>query len=91
MFVPLWLIVVVIALLAVLAGLAFRGGRGGEMIERQRRTTPVPTSNQLAVLASPEVRRALERGKKIEAIKLVRQRTGLGLKEAKDLVERKPG
>ena len=34
-----------------------------------------------------EVRRLLAAGKKIEAIKLVRERTGLGLKEAKDLVE----
>jgi len=31
---------------------------------------------------------ALQLGNKIEAIKLVREETGLGLKEAKDLVER---
>lgn len=30
---------------------------------------------------------ALQRGDKIEAIKVVRERQGLGLKEAKDLVE----
>ena len=36
---------------------------------------------------SPEVAAALARGNKIEAIKLVRQDTGLGLAEAKDLVE----
>lgn len=30
---------------------------------------------------------ALRRGNKIEAIKLLRQKTGLGLKEAKDAVE----
>ena len=40
------------------------------------------------VLADPAVRAALAGGNKIEAIKLVRERTGLGLKEAKDLVER---
>ncbi len=34
-----------------------------------------------------EVRRLLADGKKIEAIKRVREQTGLGLKEAKDLVE----
>lgn len=34
-----------------------------------------------------EVRRALGQGRKIEAIKLVRERTGMGLKEAKDFVE----
>lgn len=35
-----------------------------------------------------EVRRLVDSGKKIVAIKLVRERTGLGLKDAKDLVER---
>lgn len=30
---------------------------------------------------------AIENGKKLEAIKIVREETGLGLKEAKDLVE----
>lgn len=30
---------------------------------------------------------ALQKGRKIEAIKLLRQQTGLGLKEAKDIVE----
>ena len=34
-----------------------------------------------------DVRRLMAVGNKIEAIKLVRQQTGLGLKEAKDLVE----
>jgi len=65
------------------------------MIERQRRATPrlSPTpspisTDQRTVLASSEVRAALAGGNKIEAIKLVRERTGLGLKEAKDLVER---
>jgi large subunit ribosomal protein L7/L12 len=47
-------------------------------------------SDEAAVLAVPEVRTALERGRKIEAIRLVREHTGLGLKEAKDLVERLP-
>ena len=31
---------------------------------------------------------ALEQGRTIEAIKIVRERTGLGLKESKELVER---
>ncbi len=35
-----------------------------------------------------EARRLLHAGKLIEAIKLVRERTGMGLKEAKDYVER---
>lgn len=36
----------------------------------------------------PAAADALRRGNKIEAIRLVRQHNGLGLKEAKDLVER---
>jgi len=35
-----------------------------------------------------QVVRLLHAGKLIEAIKLVRERTGMGLKEAKDYVER---
>jgi hypothetical protein len=35
----------------------------------------------------PEAREMVKNGKKINAIKLVREQTGLGLKEAKDLVE----
>jgi ribosomal protein L7/L12 len=34
-----------------------------------------------------EVRIAIRRGDKIEAIKIVREKTGWGLKEAKDFVE----
>lgn len=36
---------------------------------------------------SPAVIQALEAGRIIDAIKLVRQETGLGLKDAKDLVD----
>ncbi len=34
-----------------------------------------------------EIRRLVAAGKSVDAIKLVRERTGLGLKEAKDLVD----
>ena len=37
-----------------------------------------------------DVARILARGNKIEAIKLAREKYGLGLKEAKDYVERMP-
>jgi hypothetical protein len=36
---------------------------------------------------APEIAQALERGKKIEAIKLYRAASGVGLKEAKEFVE----
>jgi ribosomal protein L7/L12 len=90
MFVPLWLIVLTLVALLVLGGLAFRGRAGGEMVERQRLDRPASNSEQRAALASADVRSALAQGDKIAAIKLVRERTGLGLKEAKDLVEREP-
>ena len=35
----------------------------------------------------PEVLSALQQGKKIEAIRLLREKTGLGLKDAKEAVE----
>lgn len=38
-------------------------------------------------LLPDDVREALEQGNKIEAIKRLRESTGMGLKEAKDLVE----
>lgn len=38
--------------------------------------------------SSDEVRALVAEGKKIEAIKLVRERTGLGLADAKEFVER---
>jgi len=43
---------------------------------------------QRAQQMSDEVRRLAARGQKIEAIKLLREKSGLGLKEAKDLVDR---
>jgi len=43
---------------------------------------------QRAQEMSEEVRKLAASGQKIEAIKLIRERTGLGLKEAKDLVDR---
>ncbi len=36
----------------------------------------------------PEVRAFIQNNRTIDAIKLVRERTGLGLRESKDLVER---
>jgi large subunit ribosomal protein L7/L12 len=43
---------------------------------------------QRAQQMSEEVRRLAARGQKVEAIKLLREKSGLGLKEAKDLVDR---
>ncbi|MBX7540859.1 ribosomal protein L7/L12 [Qipengyuania sp. GH29] len=62
------------------------------MIERQRAAArpvpePVHSRDPAAVLDDADVSAAIAGGRKIEAIKLVRERTGLGLAEAKELVE----
>jgi hypothetical protein len=86
MFVPLWILVPAALLLLVL--LSRLPSRGGDMIDRQRRaTTPVSPEQLATILADPEIRAAIAGGRKIEAIKLVRRRSGLDLKAAKDLVE----
>jgi hypothetical protein len=102
MFVPLWLLVLAGIALAILAAVVvLRAGPGGDMLELQQRDAgrlapgprPAPAlqPDDEAVLAVPEIRLALAGGQKIEAIKLVREHTGLGLKEAKELVERLQG
>ncbi len=48
---------------------------------------PVSTTN-LTSADQAEIQSLLERGRKIEAIKIVRARTNMGLKEAKEYVER---
>jgi len=59
----------------------------------QQPSEPAPSSSS-GTSALPEVdvdvARILARGNKIEAIKLAREKYGLGLKEAKDYVERMP-
>jgi large subunit ribosomal protein L7/L12 len=37
---------------------------------------------------SQEVQKLVAKGRKVEAIKILREKSGLGLKEAKDLVDR---
>ncbi|PRC50481.1 hypothetical protein C6A85_69195 [Mycobacterium sp. ITM-2017-0098] len=49
-------------------------------------TAPVYDSSGPAV--SAEVRQLALEGKKIQAIKVLREQTGLGLKESKDIVDR---
>ena len=61
-------------------------GQSFRALAEQDYTGPV-SSTQRPILP-PKVLEALRSGNKIEAIKLVRERTGLGLKESKDLVER---
>jgi hypothetical protein len=44
---------------------------------------PLPAGSPL----TPEVAAALQRGNMLEAIRILREQTGLGLKEAKDAIE----
>lgn len=48
---------------------------------------PLPTPPPVVVEPSEEVRRLILEGRKIPAIKLYREQTGVGLREAKDTVE----
>ena len=44
--------------------------------------------NPASVGADPDILALVQNGKKIEAIKLYRERTGVGLAEAKDFIDR---
>ena len=58
-----------------------------ETVEAIERNEPLPERKSLDSAFENEIVGLLEGGKKIEAIKLYRERTGVGLKEAKDAVE----
>jgi ribosomal protein L7/L12 len=58
-----------------------------EMVEAIERGEPPPEDKPAAPALQSEIVALLEGRKKIEAIKLYRQRKGVGLKEAKDAVE----
>ena len=92
MFVPLWILVpAALLLLWLLARALGGGGRGGrgDMIERQRRSSPpAPRHGDPHVLGDPAIRDAIAKGRKIEAVRLAREKYGLDLKAAKELVER---
>jgi hypothetical protein len=45
------------------------------------------SAHELPANLPPDVMEALQQGNKIEAIKRLREQTGLGLKEAKDVVD----
>lgn len=67
-----------------------------DILDRYRRGEPVSFAEPAHSAAAPEgalpreVEEAMRQGRKIEAIRLLRARTGLGLAEAKAAVERLP-
>ena len=94
MYVPVPVLAVIAFAFLVLLALAFRR-RGAErdLIAPPRPGTSAPWPKPEGTGALPpgveaEVRALNAAGRKIEAIKRVRAATGLGLAEAKDLVER---
>ena len=61
--------------------------RGGSALPFHTRMPPGADAGPLDAQGRHEVETLLDQGKGIEAIKRVRELTGLGLKEAKDLVD----
>ena len=80
MYIPIPIVIAAVALILLLLLVRGRGGR------RDLLTPPVPI--RLSSAVEDEARALVMGGDKIAAIRLVRKHSGLGLKEAKDLVER---
>jgi len=73
-----------------LSASAVAGGPGGGPVDGIPYGTPQPSLGALPAEGGPwlaEVRALAASDQKIQAIKLYRERTGVGLKEAKDAVE----
>lgn len=94
-------VVAAVGLACFLAGLfvgSRRRGQDGRMIVQQSPLAPdapdaAPQSRRIApgsvnLQLGRDLEQLLSAGRKIEAIKLVRERTGLGLRDSKDAVER---
>jgi ribosomal protein L7/L12 len=83
-------IAVAVGLLVVAAGIVLvlrRRERGTELIVTHAASPPHRQGRLDETTLEREVVALLERRQKIHAIKLVREQTGIGLKEAKDAVE----
>ena len=93
MFVPLPLLILAGFVFVVLLVMAMRPrGRSDDLMAAPRARVPrvaVQTGRKLELSSETrvEVERLLANGQVINAIKLVREATGSGLKEAKDMVD----
>jgi len=83
MFIPVPFLVALGLLIVILAALAV--SRPPRRDDLMRPPATAPSALDGATLA--QLRDMVRDGQKIDAIKLVRNRTGLGLKEAKEFVE----
>jgi ribosomal protein L7/L12 len=84
------IIIVAAAILAVVVALLLRRLSWGSSPGYTELTPRAAPAVRLDPAAENELREMVARGQKIEAIKRVRELTGLGLKEAKDYVEQLP-
>ncbi|MGY4395817.1 large subunit ribosomal protein L7/L12 [Sphingomonas sp. UYAg733] len=98
MFVPIPVLIVIGAIFILLLALALRPSRGRDPLLGGQPSAyrPLPTRRESPATApvtvlppevEAEVRALLAAGRKIDAIKLAREVTHLGLKDTKDLVE----
>ena len=99
MFIPIWAIIIAALVFAFLIGrlMARDAPSRADPTQTDRSRTgqapPTPRNPEQArritdALADPQTRALIQNGEKIAAIKRVREATGLGLKEAKEAVER---
>lgn len=86
-----WLVLAAAVCLAFMAGRASAGQRESPEERAMRRLREGErAANAFAALSPPvqsDIDRLLLDGKKIEAIKIIREQTGMGLKESKDLAD----
>ncbi len=82
---PTLILVLVVTVGALVGVLVLRRRRNENINVESLPPSPAPSES---TDLDAEVRQLVSQGNIIEAIKLVRERTGLGLKEAKDYVER---
>ena len=98
MFIPMPVLITIGVALLLLVGWALRASRGRDPLMGGRQAPARPASLAAGNVSGPpaailppeieeQVRALATAGRKIEAIKLAREATHLGLKEAKDLVE----
>ena len=89
MFVPLPLLILAGFVFAILLVLALRPrGRSDDLLAAPRMILSASPLPGLTAEMRAEVERMVRVGQVIPAIKLVREATGLGLKEAKEIVDR---
>jgi large subunit ribosomal protein L7/L12 len=93
MFIPIPVLIVAGLVVLLLLALILRPARrrdplmGGQPPIARTRKPPPPAAATLPPETEAQVRVLLAAGRKIEAIKLARDATGLGLKQTKELVE----